>query len=68
MVEGHLGVEQKTPGQSRMQSIEKAGVTSSWDFEVGGDPSQRRKGETWADRKDLSLVLRSCKLQGQAVK
>lgn len=38
MVEGHLGVEQKTPGQSRMQSIEKAGVTSSWDFEVGGGP------------------------------
>lgn len=44
MVEGHLGVEQKTPGQSRMQSIEKAGVTSSWDFEVGGTLLREGKG------------------------
>lgn len=46
MVEGHLEVEQKTPSQSRMQSIEKAGVTSSRDFGVGeGSFPEKERGD-----------------------
>lgn len=46
MDEGHLEVEQKTPSQSRMQSIEKASVTSSRDFEVGeGSFPEKERGD-----------------------